>query len=384
MRPLALVAVLALAACATQKTATGGEPVVEKQKLSNITYFDVASCAAPAPALPEKLNKESVFGAALFARPHVLECFTDPKNRGPAAETTANVKITIDDTGAHYEVTGNNLTPGGTDCVKAAMEKLPFKPLEKGAAAVTNEVPFVHGTNAPAVKLGLNSSSDIAGNLRLAAPQWCECWSALKDPPPSLVATVTQPSNQQPNFTFAASTGEGPALATCLTGKMKELKFPTFNTDLTITYPVLLINSLAPAESPDARSELQFIQLDAMRAAKAADVALRVSLRMNAVGVYDALVAKFNKTKDTKLVKDLKDKCAAMVKSDQAWIDALKAQHELEAHTAQVANGLKAKDPQWADAEAASQKTADSTAAEITKADGVKLADEKVCPKEHY
>jgi len=232
--------------------------------------------------------------------------------------------------------------------------------------------------------MGLNTSSDIAGTLRLAEPQWCDCFGTLKDAPPSLSATVSQASNQQPTFSFSPSTGEGPALATCLGGKMKELKFATFNTDLTVSYPVLLINSLAAAESADARSELQFIQLDAMRAQKAADVALKIAARMNNVGVYDALVAKFNKTKDTKMVKDLKDKCAAMVKSDASWIDALKAQHDLEAHTAQVASGLKAKDPQWAEAETASQKTADGTAAEITKAEGVKVADEKVCPKEHY
>src|SRR5882724_10301623 len=97
---------LALAACATQKSASGGAPVVEKQKIANITYFDVATCTPPAPALPEKPNKEAVFGAALFARPAALECFTDPKNRGPAADTVANVKISLDDTGAKYEVSG--------------------------------------------------------------------------------------------------------------------------------------------------------------------------------------------------------------------------------------------------------------------------------------
>ncbi len=392
MRPLAVAALLTLAACATQKSAGKTEPVVEKQKISNITYFDLASCAAPAPALPEHINKEEVFGAALFARPAVLECFVDPKNRGPAAESTASVKITVDDSGAHYEVGGTNLTPDGTKCIEGAMAKLPFKPLEKGAAAVSTEVPFVHGGIAPAVKLGINSGSNVAGQLRLAEAQWCDCWAQVKPPPPSLTVTVKLAPGKPGEFTFGPATGDAAALAQCLTQKLQALKLDAAGTELTLTYPVLLIDTLAEGESPDARPELQFIQLDAIRSARAAEVALKVGARGNAVSTYDALVQKYNKVKSSKaaakeipgLVKELKDRCAAMVKADQAWIDALTAQLTLEKHTEQVAAGLKAKDPMWADAEAAAQKTAEATQAEVTKADGVKKADVGVCPKEHY
>ncbi len=366
---LAAVAALAVAACATQKSAGKAEPVMEKQRISNITYFDVASCAAPAPALPEKLNKEAVFGAALFAR--------------PAAESTAKVKITVDDAGAHYEVTGTNLTPEGTQCIQAAMAKLPFKPLEKGAAPVVNEVPFLHGGNSPAVKMGVNTGSDVAGKIRLAEPQWCDCWSALTQPPPSLTATVKLGPGKPGEFSFGAATGEAQTLAQCLTGKLQALKLESA-TELTLTYPVMLVNSLSSGESADAQPELQFIQLDSIRAQRAADVALKVGSRINAVSTYDALVQKYKAKPNNALVKELKDKCGALVKSDQAWIDALKSQHELEQHTAEVATAFKAKDATWADAEAAAQKTAEGTKAELAKAEGVKTADVGVCPKEHY
>ncbi|MFT3839766.1 MAG: hypothetical protein QM723_22460 [Myxococcaceae bacterium] len=385
MRTLALVAVIAVAACATNKGASSDAPKEERQKISNITYYDIASCVTPSPALPDKLNKESVIGAALFARPAVLECFTDPKNRGSAAETTANVKVTVDESGAKYEVTGTNLTPAGTDCVKAQMEKLPLKALGKGEAAISADVPFRHGGNSPAVKMGLNAGSDAVGTIRLAEAQWCECYAPLETkPPPSVTAHVKMLSTGTNDFKFDAATGDAQALIECITPKMKALKLTAFNNDFNFDYPVLLINSLATGETPEAKPELQFIQLDAIRAARAANVAMKVSVRNTDNAAYDAAVQVYNKTKNTKMVKELKDKCAAMVKADQGWIDALKSQLELETHTAEVAGTLKAKDAQWGEAETASKKTADATKAEVTKAEGIKAADEKVCPKEHY
>jgi hypothetical protein len=385
MRKLALVAV-SVAACATNKGATTSEPAQpEKQKISNITYFDIAACATPSPVLPEKLNRESVFGAALYARPAVLECFTDPKNRGSAAETKANVKIVVTESGTTYDVVGDNLTPAGTDCVKAALSKLPLKSLNKGENQVTSEVPFTHGGNSPAVKMGINTGSDAVGALRLAEATWCECFQPFENKaPPSITAHVKMGSTGTNDFKFDPMTGDAQTLADCVAPKMKTVKLTAFNNEFNFDYPVLLINSLAPGETADAKPELQFIQLDAIRAARAADVAMKVSVRNTDAAVYDAAVQTYNKTKNTKMVKELKDKCAAMVKADQGWIDALKAQHDLESHTAQVAGALKAKDPQWGDAEAAAQKTADATKAEATKAEGIKTADEKVCPKEHY
>jgi hypothetical protein len=394
MRTLALVpqslarlvfAALAVTACATNKAATTEAAPPEKQKISNITYFDIAACATPSPVLPEKLNKESVFGAALYARPAVLECFTDPKNRGSGADTLANVKIVVTEAGVQYDVAGTNLTPAGTDCVKAALAKLPLKALNKGENQITSEVPFAHGGTAPAVKMGINTGSDAVGQLRLAEAGWCECFQPLDNKaPPSITAHVKMGSTGTNDFKFDPLTGDAQAVADCLAPKMKALKLTAFNNEFNFDYPVLLINSLASGETADAKPELQFIQLDAIRAARAASVAMKVSVRNTDAGVYDAAVQVYTKTKNTKMVKELKDKCAAMVKADQGWIDALKSQHELETHTAEVASALKAKDAQWGEAETAAQKTADTTKAELAKAEGIKAADEKVCPKEHY
>jgi hypothetical protein len=263
--------------------------------------------------------------------------------------------------------------------------KLPLKPLGKGEAAVSAEVPFAHGGTAPTVKMGLNTGSDAVGTIRLGEAQWCECFQPLEGkPPPSLTVHVKMLSTGANDFKFDTLAADAQALADCLSPKLKGLKLTAFNNDFNFDYPVLLINSLAPGETPEAKPELQFIQLDAIRAQRAANVAMKVSVRNTDAAVYDAAVAKFNKTKDTKMVKELKEKCAAMVKADQGWIEALKSQHELETHTASVAGALKAKDAQWGEAETAAKKTADATAAEVTKAEGIKTADEKVCPKERY
>ena len=126
-------AALVLAACATPSASSGSgakkadpAPVVEKQRIVNISHFDVGSCAAPTLALPDPLNMEGVVGALVLARPGVLECFVDPKNRGPDAESGAAVKATVSESGAAYEVTGTNLTPAGVSCIETALKRLPF------------------------------------------------------------------------------------------------------------------------------------------------------------------------------------------------------------------------------------------------------------------
>src|SRR4051812_30399905 len=111
-RLLPALVVLAAAACASNKPAPTPEPaaapVVEKQKIVNLSHFDVGSCVTQAPHLPEPLNTEGVVGALVLSRPAVLECFVDPKSRGPEAESAAAVKATVTETGASYEVTGTN------------------------------------------------------------------------------------------------------------------------------------------------------------------------------------------------------------------------------------------------------------------------------------
>lgn len=358
--------------------------MVDKQRIFNISHFDVGSCAAPAPVLPDPLNQEAVVGALVLARPGVLECFVDPKHRGPAADSGAAVKATIGEAGATYEVTGTNLTPSGTACIETALKRLPFKPLAKGAPPVLGAADFRHGPSSPAVKLGVNAASDVAAALRLAAPAWCDCWNALgTTAPPSLKASLKLAPAKPMELSFdATSDAAATALQICLGPKIKALPLTGGENELTVRYPFLLVNSGAANETADAQPELQFIQLDLIRAQRAADVAVKIGARTNALTTYDALVAKYKARPDSKLVKELKDKCAAMVRSDDDWIAALKSQGEVDARSLALASSLKAKDARWAEAEGAAQGQVTALQTDVKKAEEVRAADQAVCPKE--
>lgn len=388
MNRLIASAALVLTACATTSaTSTAekkAEPVVERQKISNISHFDVGSCTAPTPTLPDPLNAEGIVGALVLARPSVLECFVDPKNRGGEGEAGAAVKATVNDTGATYEVTGTNLTATGVACIQTALKRLTFKPTEKSAPPVVGAADFRHGGTSPSVKLGINAASDVAGTIRLAASSWCDCWSAVgTNAPPTLKTTLKLPPAKPAEVTFDPTTDPAAtALIACVTPKIAELKLMGGANELTLHYPFLLVNSSAAQESADAQPELQFIQLDLIRAQRAADVAVKIGARTNALKTYDGLVAKYKAKPDSKLVKELKDKCAAMVKSDEDWINALKSQGEVDGRSYALAQTLKAKDARWTEAEAAAAAQVAASQADVKKAEDVRTADQAVCPKE--
>ncbi len=387
-RLFACCAAVGLVGCATPSASAkkdSSEPTVERQKISNLTHFDIGTCSAPNPTLPEPLNLEGVVGALVLARPAVLECFVDPKNRGAADDSGAAVKANITDTGATFEVAGTNLTPAGIGCIETALRRLPFKPLEKGTAPVTGSAEFRHNANSPSVKLGVNAASDVAAAIRLASPAWCDCWSPIGTdaPPANLKATVKVATGKTPEVTFEPNPdASATTLAACLTPKIAALVLTPGATELTVHYPFLLVSSAASQEAAAAVPELQFIQLDLIRAQRAAEVAGKIGVRTNALKTYDALVTKYKAKPDSKLVKDLKDKCAAMVASDEDWIASLKKQGDIDARSLALASSLKAKDARWNEAEAAAQAQVTASASDVKKAEDVRTADAAVCPKE--
>src|SRR4051812_37740247 len=111
-----LSAALCLASCATTSGQAGGGTTAEKQKIANLTYFDLVNCAARAMDVPRPINKEGVTGFLVAARPQVMECLVDAKNRGPEKATKAQVTTSVTEAGVEHKVSGENLTPEGQKC----------------------------------------------------------------------------------------------------------------------------------------------------------------------------------------------------------------------------------------------------------------------------
>src|SRR5512143_2611806 len=85
LRRLAVASVLFTAACAgPQKQETAAKqaaPVQERLRITNQPAFDVATCHPRQLTLPQPPNQAAIIGALVSARPQVMECLVDPKNR---------------------------------------------------------------------------------------------------------------------------------------------------------------------------------------------------------------------------------------------------------------------------------------------------------------
>ncbi|MFL5322175.1 MAG: hypothetical protein ACJ790_21135, partial [Myxococcaceae bacterium] len=386
---LAAVSVVVLAAaCATPPkpapaAAKKPEPTAEQQKIQNLSYFDVAVCDPTPKKLSAPLTDEAIVGALLYAQPHVLECVVDSKNRGEADQTTITVDTTVDASGAKHTVGGQNLNDSGKACVEKALEKTVSIPaLGKDARPVKGHVEFQHhvGTS-PSVKMGINEPSDIYGKIRLAQPSWCDCYESYKTKvPPSVEGNMDLGKGKPANVT-AAVTGDD-KLASCLNEKVKALNPETSSDELKVPLRMFYTNSRATSATDlPSRPDLAFTQLDLLRGVRSADVAIAIGQRKAAAEQYDAVVTKYQKTKDYKMLGELKSKCAALTEADKAWISSVKSLSEIEDSTHDFAQKQKATDASWAEAEAAAAQKSEQAKKDLDLADKQLKGDEAACPK---
>jgi hypothetical protein len=392
MSRLALTSLLAAAAagCASPQAAQKGGATTkeERQRITNQAPFDVAVCSQDKAALSQPLNQGLLVGALLDLRPQVMECLVDPKHRGTADSTRLVVKTTVNPQGGTHAVSGENLTPEGIACVqKLVDERVPLTALPAGAAPVESESTFVHEVNSsPNVRFGLNPGSDYSGNVRLAQAQWCECYAGYATKaPPMLRANVDlkKASATAADITFdAAGTPEGDQLATCLKGKMAAVPAKLDTDELKFPYRFVHFNSNATEPAADLTPELRLLQLDLVRNQRSADAALAVGNRTNAAEAYDAIVAKYQKTKDWKLIDELKSKCRALTDAAQALVNSIEAQRQVDQSTVDLARELKAKDAAWGELEAKTQEIIGNTQQDLDNAKKRLELDQAACPKE--
>ncbi len=377
-----------LAACATPTAATepdkkkAEEVPLEKMSIAQV-QFDTAACALREVELPAVANTESLLAALLIARPMVSECLVDAKSRGSAPDTQVKLKVSVDDKAATPTVAATNLTPEGAACVEKALAKLPLKPQPAGEKPASAELPVTHAAQSPQVRLGVNVASDVVGTIRLAQPSWCDCYAELSvNAPPTVVASLKLTPDKPLELTMKAPADPlSQKLSACLEAKLKALALPPVVTEVQAPYVFLLVNSWAAAETPDADPKLQFQQIEAIRGQRVADVVLAAAHKANAASAYDALVAKYKAKPTPTLIAPMREKCAAVLAADDKWIASLKTLAETDKRAHGLAQGLKAKDPSWAEVEAGLAKRLAETQGELPKADQVKAGDAAACPK---
>lgn len=394
---------LALASCgpAQQEEAKDpaqAQPVTEQLRITNINQSDLAVCFPKAPAVPDKITAETLTGLLVAARPQVMECLADPVRRGPAKETRVVIKSTLGASGVEHAVSGQNVTPEGEKCITSSLTRY-FSTVPQlatpaagaaGAAPVTAEIPVQHIAGvSPAVTLGVNEGSDIAGTVRLMQSTWCDCYAEWKDAPPRTLKArikVAKGASSAPSDVTFEPTNDPAAdkVAACLKDKVKALRFKVTTDELTLPYTFLFLHSAHDGGLPNAPPDIQFAQLDALRSQRAAAAVIAVGARSAAAVTYDGLVQKYKAKPGSVQVDELKSRCADLLKADDGWVASIERQLDIDQKTVALVSELKAKDAAWAKAEAAAQSNLDATKKDLETAKKTRSDDSGICPKERF
>jgi hypothetical protein len=405
MKRAPLFLALALTACAAEQVPgpqAGGkeQPKVEQQQIAAVGYFDLATLWPAPPAVPARVNKEILTGVEVAARPLVMECLVDPKNRGADKRTHVVVDASLTDAGVDHKISGENLTPAGTACVDAALKKWTGAVAALNAKAasgpVASHVEYEHVVGvSPAAVLGQNDASDLVARVRLALPGWGDCVADWKTAPPRMLKATIKltkaagspaPAEASPSeVTFeAAGDPTGEKVAACLKGKITALKVKSPASEaITVPYVFRFVHSNITDALPGVTPEVQFAQLDLVRARRAAEAAVALGERGEAAGTYDLAVKNYKaKAKPEVTVKELKDKCAALLAADDKVIDAMKKQLTIEDTTHKLATEQKAKDASWAEAETSAAQKVQQAQKDVDGFQAQRKNDEGACPKE--
>jgi hypothetical protein len=346
--------------------------------------------------MPAALNGEALTGLLVTARPLVLECLVDPRHRGAKDGTRVAIKSTVSGGKIEHAVSGDNMTPDGERCVRAALDGyLSVVPgwaskLSAVSEPVTAEVQVRHTEGvAPTVKLGVNEASDVAGTVRLAQGSACGCYAPWKSAsgagpqPRALKATIKVVRGAAPQASFVAvSDPAAQEVAACLQEKIGGLKVQTKSNEVDVPYAFYFIHSNVFTPLAGAPPDLQFQQADALRNRVAAESVIALGGRTNAAQAYDALVKKFKAAPQSVPLADLQQSCAALLAADDQWGQALSRQLEIDKRTLSIVQELKASDPSWGEAATAAQRTVGATEQDIATAKQMRASDAESCPKE--
>lgn len=374
----------------------------DQQKITPAGYFDVAVCSPNRPTLPDAVNKEILQGVVQSARPEMLECLTDAKNRTGDGQVVVTIDSSMSEAGVTHKITAPGLSPAGTACVQKAIDDWTksFSQL-KSKDAVSSQFQFGYMPGVqPSAKLGLNEASDIFAQVRLAQPAWCDCYAeaAKAGPVPAEIRgmmKLKQPEksdDKKPQPTEVAPSdvtlqpladAAGQKVAACVKGKLMATKFKSpSEPELDVPVQVLLVNANYSGKLPGAPAPLQFAQYDINGNQLIAQMFIDDGARAMADSHYGDLANEYNthKKKGLTLVQ-VTEACQQVVKLDPALVadtQKLFAQAK-EVHDFTVEQ--KAKDPNWGTAEAATGKRVPAIEAQADKVQKLADADKARCEK---
>ena len=171
-RQFSLLTGVILLACAGGQSTTAAAPTEQRQRVQNLTPFDIGTCFPSRVDMGKTANEYTLQAAYRAARPAINECLTDARVQNGTTATKGKASMTIDSSGTTVAVTGDGLQPAATSCIeKAIRAQLEGVTVPAGGKPFTLEAPFEREPNTM-VRMGLNEASDVEGTIRLAVPPW--------------------------------------------------------------------------------------------------------------------------------------------------------------------------------------------------------------------
>jgi|GEM_PF-793137 len=379
--------------CAGQQgddKAKTSDPVVVRQKVGNISAVDLTICFPKAPTLPEKINATALTGLLVSSRPLVMECLVDPKNRGPADDTSFTLESTLGGGKLTHKFSATNLTAAGEQCIGAAVDRFVASAPDWAARAsavqapVTAKAPFQHSAaSMPAVKFGTSEASDAAGTIRLAQATFCDCLTAWKEAEPvPLKASIKLKKGTGATVTFDASTdATATQIAACLQPKVSALPLKTTSDELTAPYTFAFANSTGFGLFTNATPDMAFMQYDSVRNQYFGAMVVADGGRSAAADVYETFANQYRKDPKSVTILQLQTSCEAMLVAQDAYIAALEKQLGVEEKGLSMLTELAAKDSSWAPVKDGTVEHVARTKKDIASAKDARTADGAMCAK---
>ncbi len=374
----------------TKGEAKAPEPTVTRQKIGNISAVDLAVCFPKAPALPAKINTSVLTGLLVAARPAVMECLVDPKNRGPEDGTEFTIETTLTGGKLTHKVTGTNTTPDGEKCIAAGVDKFVATAPDWAAKAaatpgtVTAKAPFQHSAaNMPSVKMGMSEGSDATGLIRIAEISFCDCYEPWKEAEPAVLkASVKLKKAGGNSIAFDAQTDPAATqVATCLQPKVSALPMKTTSDELTVPFTFSFANSSGTGMYAKADPPMAFMQYEAVRTQYFGASLVADGGRVVAAEAYGALGQQYKKDTKSVTIKQLQDSCGALLTAHDVYIAALEKQLALEEKAITMLTEFAGKDAGWAPVKEGTEKHAAQSKKDIESAKAVRAEDSATCDK---
>jgi hypothetical protein len=301
------------------------------------------------------------------------------------------VEVTPGEEAAVFAVTGENLTPAGVTCIQEALGRLgglPSLPAKSASVKGRFEKKYDAKKDFGAAQ-GSAAALELAGDIRLALPLWCDCFASWQEKAPrALPVEVTVTPGKPPKLRGELGLTNDNAsddVAACLARKIGALNETGYSgPELHFTYPLQFIHSGVSEPLLSSSSHAQLVHAQAQLLQRTAALAARKALRQYEAAALEALPTPKKKGKrPVAKSQQHKEQCLELLKMDSASLSAFSDLLETLDQTVSLAADLKAKDPAWAETEKSAKQSLAQAQADYNQMKTLRTTDAEACGKEH-